>query len=245
MCTVSVVPEADGFRLLCNRDEQRQRAAALPPTRHVLDTTCAVYPVDPVGGGTWVGVNDAGLAVALLNRTLIGRATPAVPGLHSRGQIVVRLLATRSLREAIVVGAELDPSMFNPFRLAVVHDQTAATLTSDGTTLTPQSLESFQPFMLTSSSLGDDVVTAPREALFERLVLRNHRAGKERRAFAGQERFHAHKWAASGAVSVVMERPDARTVSRTTVSVSGRGMELCYDALDGSPLRFEHLDAAQ
>jgi len=241
MCTVSVVPRADGFRLLCNRDEQRQRPAALAPTRHSVDNTTAVYPIDPVGGGTWVGVNDAGLAVALLNRSPSGMSMPPSYELSSRGLIAVALLAIRTVQEASAACASLTLPMFNPFRVVVVQGKRAATLTSDGRTLTLLSFELLRPFMVTSSSLGDDLVTAPRAALFERLVVNAHRAGDERRVLDGQARFHAHRWPDRGAVSVMMERPDAHTVSRTAVSVSGRDIELHYDALDGTTQPSEHL----
>jgi hypothetical protein len=238
---VSTVPDADGFRLLCNRDEQRERATALPPARHRLGAGVAVYPVDPVGGGTWVGVNDAGLTAALLNRTLPGRSPTAVTGLRSRGLIVPCVLACRSVQGAIEACASLDLTTFNPFRLVIVQGKVAATLSSDGRTLTTQSVDSSQPYLVTSSSLGDDLVEEPRAALFERLVLRRYRAGSARRTLDGQTRFHAHRWRARSALSVMMERPDAHTVSRTAIRVSRRGIELRYDRLDGNALRIERL----
>ena len=66
---------------MCNRDERRDRRAATPPAVHRLQHRTAIYPVDPVGGGTWIGVNDAGLAAALLNRTIVAAA--GNPVVHS------------------------------------------------------------------------------------------------------------------------------------------------------------------
>lgn len=241
MCTVSVVPDADGFRLLCNRDEQRHRAKALEPARHQRAAGVAVYPIDPVGGGTWVGVNDAGLAVALLNRTCPGGPPPVTGGLRSRGLIAPQLLACCSVGDAVEAGAALDLSTFNPFRLVVVQGAHAAVLASDGCTLTVQYVGRSEPFMLTSSSLGDELVAEPRAALFERLVQRRFRAGDGRLTLAGQTRFHAHRWRARGAVSILMERPDARTVSRTAVCVSRGRIALRYDGLDGTAVRVERL----
>jgi hypothetical protein len=56
----------------------------------------------------------------------------------------------------------------------------------------------------------------------------NARGGFER----GQHRFHRHHWRRRPAVSVVMSRPDARTVSRTAIDVGGRTMALRYESLD-------------
>ena len=68
MCTVSIVPDGDRFTLMSNRDERRDRAVALQPTVERFGARAAIMPIDPVGGGSWLGVNDAGLVAALLNR---------------------------------------------------------------------------------------------------------------------------------------------------------------------------------
>ena len=80
MCTVSVVPTATGFRVACNRDEQRARPVAEPPTVHHFGRTAGVWPGDPISGGTWIGVNDAGLAMAVLDR----RPDRTTPGASAR-----------------------------------------------------------------------------------------------------------------------------------------------------------------
>src|SRR5262249_11399645 len=67
MCTVTVVPTPGAVRLACNRDEQRTRPPALPPQVRRFGRRWAAFPVDPVGGGTWVAVNDTGLAMTVLN----------------------------------------------------------------------------------------------------------------------------------------------------------------------------------
>src|SRR3954464_5165969 len=99
MCTVSIVPVPDGCRLVCNRDERRTRAAAHPPRAFPTDVSWATYPQDPVSGGTWIGVNDDGLIVALLNRTAARIESCRSP--QSRGSIVPMLLACPSIAQAM------------------------------------------------------------------------------------------------------------------------------------------------
>src|SRR5260221_8549439 len=115
MCTVSIVPSPDGCRVVCNRDERRTRPAARAPRAWPTEVSWATYPQDPVSGGTWIGVNDDGLVVALLNRT----ATPDVERRAplSRGSIVPRLLACASIAQAAKAYASLDVRQFEPFRL--------------------------------------------------------------------------------------------------------------------------------
>lgn len=148
MCTVTIVPYNDGFRLVCNRDERRDRPAAAPPTVHRLEYSAAIYPVDPSGGGTWVGVNDAGLAAALLNRTIDAAESPRrsrrTPQ-RSRGLIIPKLLGCRSLTDALDMAAGLDPARFDLFRLALVQRMAAVVVTSDGLALSAETMSLSQP----------------------------------------------------------------------------------------------------
>src|SRR6185295_3827521 len=91
----------------------------------------ALYPVDPVGPGTWVGVNESGLAAALLNRST--RHTPLRAGTAtlSRVLIVPRLLDELTLRGAIAAARQLDLSTFESFRIVLVESGAAALLTCD------------------------------------------------------------------------------------------------------------------
>ena len=215
MCTVTVVPYDDGFRLVCNRDERLDRPAAIPPMDYVIRQRTAIYPQDPLGGGTWIGINDAGLAAALLNRNI----NAAQPGddrpLRSRGLIIPRLLDASATAEAVDMAAELNPALFKPFRLLVLQRMTAALLTSDGLTLSLETPSLSQPLMLTSSSLGDALVEPPRRRLFEQLMMKNDSGW-----LRAQADFHDHQWPLRPDLSVRMQRPDARTVSRTVVNVT-------------------------
>jgi hypothetical protein len=229
MCTVTVVPYDDGFRLVCNRDERLDRPAAIPPMDVIRQRT-AIYPQDPLGGGTWIGINDAGLAVALLNMNIDAAQPGDERPLRSRGLIIPRLLDARATAEAVDMAADLNPAQCKPFRLLVLQRMTAALMTSDGLTLSLQTPSLSQPLMLTSSSLGDALVEPPRRRLFEQLMMNNGRGWLH-----AQADFHDHQWPLRPDLSVRMQRPDVRTVSRTIVNVTGRGIDLHYTALAERP----------
>lgn len=232
MCTVSIVPHASGYRLMCNRDEQRSRVRAIPPTLRRTGGRLAAFPIDPAGGGTWVGVNDAGLAIALLNRASGRRAGTAG---QSRGRIVRRLLAEGSLRAACQAAHALELTRFNPFRLVLVTGGHCATITSDGRTLRDEHHRLNAPAVFTSSSLGDELVEGPRRQLFARLVL-----GAADAPLHGQVRFHRHQWRTRPEISVLMARHEAATVSRTTIDVTRCGQSLLYQPIqDGAEGRRE------
>lgn len=228
MCTVSVVPTADGCRIVCNRDERRSRPIAGPPQLWRAKASRATYPQDPVSGGTWIGVNDQELVVALLNRT----STPGVVrhAAHSRGVIVPGLLACASIDQAVKAAEMLDGQTFEPFRLVMVQCSMVAVIVCDSVSTSKEVFPLVSPVMFTSSSLGDALVEAPRRALFEQFVL----AGDD--WLRGQCRFHRHQWPARPAISVHMAREDAATVSRTTIDVTPRRIDLEYEPLTGDAL---------
>jgi hypothetical protein len=211
--------------VVCNRDERRARPVALPPKIHDVGGRLAMFPVDPQGGGTWIGVNDAGVTVALLN------AHGTVPtrdsdSLRSRGLVVPALMHCVSLPQAMVAVGELDPRGFEPFRVVVVHGGRVAVAASDGIAPIRCAGRPLRgPLLLTSSSLGDAAVGAPRQRLFERMVVRS-RVGW----LAGQARFHRHQWPHRPEISVRMERGDALTVSRTVIDVTSSARLMAYEA---------------
>jgi hypothetical protein len=228
MCTVSIVATPGVVRLVCNRDERLSRPAALPPDVHrTAARTVAIYPVDPQSGGTWIGVADGGFAAVLLNRTPPGRDEGLLPA-ASRGAIVPLVLACESLSAAIDAAARLDRRCFDPFELILLTVSTAVAMTGDG------GIRRYRigtPLLFTSSSLGDAVVEPARRALFDSMVAR---AGD---LLEGQSRFHRHQWPAAPHISVLMERHDASTVSRTTVDLCSTAVRLRHEWLRAADVR--------
>jgi uncharacterized protein with NRDE domain len=227
MCTISIVPIDGGYRLVCNRDERLTRAIARPPRAWPAEVLWATYPQDPESGGTWVGVNDHGLAAALLNQTAAPAARRAP---CSRGAIVPALLACTSIDRAVRVLKALDCGSFEPFRVVLVHRGQIAVTTPDKAGVATEAVSLRAPVMFTSSSLGDVLVEAPRQDLFGALVLNDDDW------LRGQFRFHRHQWTARPDISVQMSRYDAATVSRTTIHVTSRAIDMAYESLVAQPL---------
>jgi hypothetical protein len=221
VCTVSIVPGASGFRMVCNRDELRTRPVALPPRLHRTQSVTAVWPVDPKSGGTWVAANDAGLAVALLNRTAPAGHWRSAPGV-SRGTIIPRLSASTSLSDALDRALALRIGEMDAFTLVVVEGSSVGTVTSIGGRLSLRTVRLRAPVVFTSSSLGDCVVQEPRSKLFQRLV------ECSQDPFTGQAQFHRHRWPLRPEISIEMSRADASTVSRTIVDVLPNKFTLRY-----------------
>ena len=130
MCTCSWLRTPDGYDLLFNRDESRLRAPAFLPRLLVRNNARYLAPIDPDGGGTWLGVNAFGLSVALLNRypgTDTGAPpTPALP--ISRGLLVRNMLDSRDPAEVRERIDSLDLARFQPFTLLVLQTAQPALL---------------------------------------------------------------------------------------------------------------------
>jgi hypothetical protein len=224
VCTLTIFPASDGFQLAMNRDELRSRPAALPPEIRSGGGRSWIMPVDPVGGGTWIAASDAGVAMALLNLHDVpwsGEAEPAAR--MSRGTIIPHLIEAGDVEEAVRLARGIRPADYQPFRLVATDSDRFAVFASDGNALRI-SIErrGSKPLLFTSSGLGDRVVDVPRRRLFTALL------EMEGPTPAVQQAFHRHSWPDRRDVSVCMERPEARTVSCTTVEVSEAKVDLRY-----------------
>lgn len=93
-----------------------------PPARHWPDRADVVAGLDELAGGTWMGLNDSGVAACILNRH--GALGPA-PGKRSRGELVLDVLDHANAADAAAALADLDPLAYRPFNL-VIADNTSA-----------------------------------------------------------------------------------------------------------------------
>ena len=225
MCTVTVIPLVGsvggrsasrlGFRLVINRDELRTRPiASRPSVVALINGRAAAWPVDPAGGGTWVGAGAHGLAMATMNVNPTPKpALPPSGEMISRGTLIPMMLDAESARSAIARLASVDTGRMPPFRViaADARDIIEASWDREELSVTMRPL---QACCFVSSGLGD-VRAQPRLALFDAYL------GERGVSTQAQDAFHAHQWSDRPEISVRMDRPDARTVSTTSVRVLG------------------------
>ena len=134
MCTVVLLrrPEhAWPVILGANRDEMLDRPWT-EPGRHWSDRADVVAGRDDLAGGTWMGLNDAGVVVCILNRH--GSLGPA-PGKRSRGELVLEALDHADAAEASNALANINPNAYRPFNMIIADNTTAwwLTLTAEAT----------------------------------------------------------------------------------------------------------------
>lgn len=223
MCTASWLIHPDGFELFFNRDESRRRGPAAAPERLELGGVRLLAPRDADAGGTWLGVNEHGLALGLLNGRDIG-PVPAAP--RSRGLLVRELLSARDGEE---LRARLEAQALErhrAFLLTLLEPGREPCLFAwDGARLEAGPARA----PLCSSSLDPGQARRERERLYGRLV------GPGAPGREALERFHASHEPARGPWSPCMHREDARTVSASQVRVDRRTVALRYAG--GPPCR--------
>jgi len=121
MCVLALAWRAHPrWRLVAagNRDELHARPAL--PLARWAEPVGVIAGRDAVGGGTWLGVNEAGRFVVVTN--LRGFGAPD-PGKASRGALVTDVLAGKD-------AAAIDLAAFNPFNLIAIDGERPAYLTN-------------------------------------------------------------------------------------------------------------------
>lgn len=121
MCTAVVLirPESDWpLVLAANRDERIDRASDAPAEFW----PGIVAGRDRSGGGTWLGLNKAGIVAAVLNRA--GSLGPA-PGKRSRGELPLMALRAATAEAAASIVEDQDAGAWRSFNM-VIADRSGA-----------------------------------------------------------------------------------------------------------------------
>lgn len=232
MCTLTLF-RADGqLTLTMNRDDVPGRAEAPPLLWGEVDRAFAA-PVDLEAGGTWIGVNPAGVAACLLNRY-----DDAPKGARSRGEIVPRALSGADLEEAAAAVEALTASDYSPFTCFVASSDGAFRIDWDGVRLASRPLSMHGPLMLTSSSWRFEAVAAWRQALFEKILV------SPQPAPTALSDFHCALRSGEEAWAPMMRRDYAHTKSVSQINIGRADIELRYwpreDALERGLSRPAH-----
>ena len=203
MCTVSWAYTRAGYELYCNRDDKKTRSKAKPPELRNSEGVAYISPTDTQAGGTWIAVNEYGIALCLLNGPSDARSYDS-----SRGGIIPAVMGARDRTDAVARLRTMQLSMYAPFTLAVLsRDAAPAVIRNFG-----ENAGAGMP--LISSSLDLPTVETMR-----------------RRAFASAAsllQFHASHDNGPSAYSPCMHRPDAETVSFSHIVVAANHVHFSY-----------------
>ncbi len=161
MCTV-IVSNNPGHAwpllIAANRDERLDRPWQAPG-RHWPDHPQVVGGRDELGGGSWLAVNDEGVAAAVLNR--VGSLGPA-PGKRSRGDLPLVGLDFDTAEEAVAAIAALDAGSLRSFNMLVADRHKAFYLCGLG--YGHAEVTALEPGMHMIATAGPDDMKIPRIA---------------------------------------------------------------------------------
>lgn len=124
MCTVVVLrrPSHDWPLLLgANRDEMLTRPWKAP-ARHWSDWPEVIAGFDELAGGTWMGMNDAGVVACILNRH--GSLGPQ-DGKRSRGELVLEALDHADAKDAAAALYDVSIRSYRPFNMIIADNRDA------------------------------------------------------------------------------------------------------------------------
>lgn len=204
-----------------NRDESLQRSVALRPRSVQRGSRVAIFPREPEGG-SWIGVNDAGLCAALIN----WYAVPRLPGIGrvSRGIVVPALLNASAAQEAWAIVREVPKQDMAPFRLLVFaqREREVAEFRWDQRALTRLPF-TWAPRHWFSSGYDEPRAQREREAVAQ-AAWREPAAG----SLPWLRRLHGSHLPSRGPFCFCMHRQDAATVSYTEITIASRRATMRY-----------------
>ena len=221
MCTISFIPGRDGFLLGMNRDELRSRPIALPPELHETSEGFAVYPSEP-GGGTWIGMNDAGLCLTLINWHKI--PVRRIDRAESRGIVIRELIQSNAGEDLSRFLHALPIEGMPPFRLIAINsrEKVIAEFQWDQSRVVTMR-HGWIPGHWFSSGLDEKRVETERGAVCRR-AWSQPGAGE----ICWLRRLHGSHLASCRWLSICMHGLDAHTVSYTETQFCGATATMRY-----------------
>jgi uncharacterized protein with NRDE domain len=164
MCVLTYIPTVSGQCILThNRDEHVSRPVALPPESRAVGDTEAMYPLDPMGGGTWFAVHHDWVC-ALLNGGFEPHVRQPIYR-RSRGTVITDFL---TVRDWYTFTETFNAQDMEPFTLVALHTSRLALyqMVWDGHIMHRRQLDHHQPHIWSSSTLYNDLVKKNRKNLF-------------------------------------------------------------------------------
>lgn len=228
MCTLSFIARDAGYLLGMNRDERIARGAGAPPKTRKLSGTLAIYPSDGAEG-TWIGVNDRAITLALLNwNDVIPRAVDKRKT-RSRGLLIPALIGSQSPAQVLAVLHAFSLDGMLPFRLIGIFPSEKEICEWRWDSAEMKRLHhDWRDGHWFSSSLSDKQAEMLREA-----VCQDARDQPDAGHAPWLRRLHASHADISGSFSLCVHRPDVKTLSYTEIECTPATVRM--DHFLGSP----------
>ncbi len=170
MCTVTYIPLRNSILFSSSRDESPARTPAVSPVLRRGKKRKLFYPTDGASGGTWIGLNDEGHLIILLNGGFENH-TRRDSYRHSRGLVIKEMLDTE---DTIVTWQQLDLSNIEPFTLIAYGRHVLHQLVWTGHQKFHLQPDPLEPHIWSSATLYDSNIQALRKQWFKTFLEKNH-----------------------------------------------------------------------
>lgn len=219
MCTVTITPLDGQTVITMNRDELIEREEGSSRLHHLGHDVHAWYPVDAVSEGTWFGVNNYGLVLAILNR--YQETNPQA--LVSRGKIIPNLLVNTDIMSCLKSLEKMHLYHFMPFTLLLAQGDMFIKVVWSGVEMSQFVERCSKPFFITSSSIELESVTAWRKRAFDNFLFMNKHLSPQLLM-----NFHTSGAKDNPSYSVNMIREGRHTKSITQAIVGCESLSVCH-----------------
>ena len=228
MCVMAILYKTAKYApvlVAANREEHFDRPTQPPKIQS--GTPRAVCGIDRKAGGTWLGVNQYGMFVAVTNRRK--KVVPADP--RSRGLLCRELLNSRTAKEAAEYAAgELATASYAGANY-ICGDEHSAAVVYGGDRIEVVELS---PGLHTMTNGDLDDLSDPRQEFIHRM-LTLHTLDSAVTFLAVASRAFSRKPDAAGRRGVVLTGGDYGTVSSTLLSLTDKIQQSVYQYTLGPP----------
>ncbi|WP_432455530.1 MULTISPECIES: NRDE family protein [unclassified Agarivorans] len=224
MCTLSLIRLPQQLVITMNRDEARTRHEA-GLIQHSICNTQLLYPRDAQAGGSWFGVNNHGVTLALLNRY----QDPQHSDAPSRGTIIPQALnvgAAEALEEHLT---NQDYRDYNPFDLLMMSPHLCQHYRWNGQQLSTSPVTQ-KALLFSSSALDTKRIIAKRQQYFAQWWQsqeENLKQNAEQLANGVLQAVHLQQGKQPNE-SVLMDRQDAHSKSICQVVLGRKNLNFNY-----------------
>jgi hypothetical protein len=219
MCTLSYLPRNNGYYLVNNRDESPSRAITLQPQTLDINGKTVLCPIDTEGKGTWIGVNDSGRMVCLMNGAFELHVKKTYYRM-SRGRVTLELLGAD---DAVAYFQGMDLNDIEPFTVIIIDEVNVVVLRWDEVRKHEEILSKDVPHIWSSATLYEPKVARARMEYFNSHITQFDSHNEV------LNQWHMDK--IEGAPSVLLNLPMVITVSITSITKTDVDLKMKYEDL--------------
>jgi len=220
MCTLSLFKSDHSLIVTINRDESRQRHEAGIKEQKVSNTNI-IFPIDGLSGGTWFGINDSGVVMALLNRYQALHVSNPI----TRGKIIPSCLSMGSYSTIFDHLNQQNFAEFNPFDLFLICLDGCHQFTWDGQQTAIKQIDE-SAFQFSSSGVDTAEILEKRQRCFNQILDDQQKTIWQPSEIL--EAIHLNQDPIDQSSSVLMDRPLVHSKSICQVQLTTKHNQLNY-----------------